>query len=111
MAFTDAFKQILEDCEKQYYTVLNQLLPFSWDYNIGSGNRRNRRNATEVHNKLVTFLQNSKDKSSLFHQMIVEEGVSLADIMNDLKGTLMAGFDTSARGTTTTIFKLLKNPV
>ena len=30
--------------------------------------------------------------------------------MNDLKGTLMAGFDTSARGSITTLFKLLKNP-
>ena len=82
-----------------------------WDYNIGSGNRRNRRNANELHNKLMAFLKESKDMNSLYNQLLVEErNPSVGEILNDLKGTLMAGFDTSARGVTTTIFRLLKNP-
>ena len=86
------------------------MFPQAWDYSIGSGNRRNRRNATELHNQLVAFMRQFKNKDSLFHQMIEDEGVSFADVMNDLKGTLMAGFDTSARCATTTVYRLLKNP-
>ena len=49
--------------------------------------------------------------NSLYNQLLAEERTpSVSEILNDLKGTLMAGFDTSARGVTTTIFRLLKNP-
>ena len=90
--------------------MLNQVFPIAFDLNLGSGNRRNRRNALSLHETLVNFLRTSTDKSSLYHQMLEEGEITFEEILNDLKGTLMAGFDTTARGTITTLYRLLKNP-
>ena len=91
-------------------TFFNQMLPQFIDINVGSKNRRNRKNSLELHRRLVAFLEKSSDPNSLYHQLLKEGGMTLDDILNDLKGVLMAGFDTTSRGTIAALYQLVKHP-
>ena len=105
-----ALREIGHDTMVVGLSALNFLFPFFPKYNIGSHNRMLRRNVERIHQQVKKLMKNSKDRDSVCSLALAEGKVPEEELFQDLMNLLFAGFDTSSRTATATIYELRKNP-
>ena len=110
VSLEESYMRVYMDCDAAFKTVLNQLFPVLLDKHIGPLNRRNYNNRLAFDEGLRKFLANSAQDSTLYGRLKMELGVSEEEIMEDLKGLIFAGFDSTSRGCAGTVYRLLTNP-
>ena len=102
----EAFRQGQKDMFLVGQSALNFLFPFCAKYNIGASNKRLKRNVDAVHEQIRNLMRNSTDRESVCYQIKKEGKYNEEELLHDLVAMLGAGFDTSARTATGTLFQL-----
>jgi cytochrome P450 len=100
---------VFDESVKTFFTPLNLVFPFCIDWNIGTANRRNNRNANEVRSKLYTFLESSEIQNSTYH-WVLRNGVKKGEAIYDTFSFFFGGHDTSAKTICSVLFTLKKQP-
>ena len=110
ISLEESYMRVETDCDAAFKTVLNQLFPFLLDNHLGPLNRRNHNNRLAFDAALKQFLANSPQDDTIYGRLIREVNASEEDILDDLKGLMFAGFDSTSRACTGTMYRLLKHP-
>ena len=110
LSLEEAYMRIESDCDAAFKTVMNQLFPVLLDWHLGPLNRRNHKNRLAFDAGLRKFLASSSQEDTLYGRLKRDLKLPEEDILEDLKGLMFAGFDSTSRACTGTIFRLLANP-
>ena len=106
----EGLRQVNRDMFLIGQSALNFLFPFCAKYNIGASNKRLQRNVDALHRALKYLMRNSTDYESVYYQIKSEGKYNEEELLHDLVAMIAAGFDTSARTATGTLYHLLENP-
>ena len=98
------------DLFKGFYSFKTMAFPFLNSYNIGEPYKTNLENINTFWNYIRNFLENTKDENSAFMRLRKLGYLEDRAIFDDLIGFLLAGFETSSRAVTSTMYHAKKYP-
>ena len=104
LTLLEAFLRIEKDTEEAFTTVSGRLFPWMVDFRVGRENKRNHRNIERFDEAFAKALEKSSDIYS-FYSILTRDGkLTPEEIRQDLKGLVMAGYDTSSRGAASALY-------
>lgn len=106
----DVMLKITDDCTEASMKIWNVLFPqfIAWD--IGRENKRNSRNSNEIIRVLKKFLNESEDKTSVYHTVSELLHIDPHQVYLDTKAFLKGGFHTMSETFCSALFFLKKYP-
>lgn len=110
MKFDEFYPKLVEDLMKTLANPVGILFPVTVDYNLCEPFKTNQKNISELWRVLSTYFKESSDRSSVYHKIIGEHGISEAEAFRDIISLLFAGHDTTAHSFVSAVYFLKKNP-
>mmetsp|Transcript_7557 Transcript_7557/g.8596 ORF Transcript_7557/g.8596 Transcript_7557/m.8596 type:complete len:293 (+) Transcript_7557:712-1590(+) len=101
---------ISDDMTSSSIKMYNILFPQLIDYNIGTENRRNEKNNSEISRVLLDFLKTSNDETSVYRQVVNKLKVEPELIFADCMALLIGGHETTFMSFSSAIYSLKKYP-
>lgn len=108
--FQEGLSKIFMNVNSESRDIKGRLFPFLMHYNLVNPFKTNQANVEELIKTVSSFMDISDDKESVF-RIIYESGVWTKDeCVRDTLMMLTAGFDTTSRAVSSTLYFLKKNP-
>jgi cytochrome P450 len=108
--FEAAWYQLAADIVSHLSSVKANLFPFLEKYNLIYPFIATNKNWDTFRDKIREFCENSKDKESVYNQMLNTGKFEKVDVWHDIIGLLGAGMDTTSTAAASALYLLKKNP-
>ena len=109
LTYEDWYFRYAKDEADGHFSYKGKIIPYLGYKWLIEPYKTNYKNKVEINKKLKSFLKRSTDDQSVYRQIASKNLFTEDEIFNDLILLLFAGFDTTSRAISSTIYYLHKN--
>lgn len=108
--FKDFFMALVKDFVDGYYNPISSVFFYLNHFDLINPFKRNKRNLMVFYDTMNKAINESKDKESLFNQLLDSQEMTREEIFMDLIFFLLGGAETSSHTVVSCLYLLKKNP-